>query len=191
MKTSDHEALLRRQQRSTRTLSGFGLSAFGFRLSALGFGLWALGFARDHRKLRVFHDAHRLTLAIYKHTKNFPKEEWYGLRAQIRKASTSIPTNIVEGSARRTTRAYLNFLNVARASAAEVTYLVLLTFQLEMLSKGSFAILDQLCQQLVPQLEALVDSVEKLWSEERKGKRAKVVRIHAKVRNGYPSKTKA
>jgi hypothetical protein len=60
-----------------------------------------------------------------------------------------------------------------------------------MLSKGSFAILDQLCQQLVPQLEALVDSVEKLWSEERKGKRAKVVRIHAKVRNGYPSKTKA
>jgi four helix bundle protein len=191
MKTSDHEALLRRQQRSTRTLSGFGLSAFGFRLWAFGFGLWALGFARDHRKLRVFHDAHRLTLAIYKHTKNFPKEEWYGLRAQIRKASTSIPTNIVEGSARRTTREYLNFLNIARASAAEVTYLVLLTFQLEMLSKGSFAILDQLCQQLVPQLEALVDSVEKLWSEERKGKRAKVVRIHAKVRNGYPSKTKA
>jgi four helix bundle protein len=191
MKTSDHEALLRRQQRSTRTLSGFGLSAFGFRLWAFGFGLWALGFARDHRKLRVFHDAHRLTLAIYKHTKNFPKEEWYGLRAQIRKASTSIPTNIVEGSARRTTREYLNFLNIARASAAEVTYLVLLTFQLEMLSKGSFAILDQLCQQLVPQLEALVDSVEQLRSEERKGKRAKVVRIHAKVRNGYPSKTKA
>ena len=56
--------------------------------------------ASDHRKLRVFHEAHRLTLAIYKHTKNFPKEEWYGLRAQIRKAAVSIPTNIVEGSAR-------------------------------------------------------------------------------------------
>lgn len=52
--------------------------------------------ARDHRKLRVFHDAHRLTLAIYKHTKNFPKDEWYGLRAQISKASVTIPTNIVE-----------------------------------------------------------------------------------------------
>src|SRR5262245_9438 len=140
--------------------------AYG-RFSALGFGLWALGhggcrawflpylqpedaMARDHRKLRVFHDAHRLTLAIYKHTKTFPKEEWYGLRAQIRKASVSIPTNIVEGSARRTTREYLNFLNIARASAAEVTYLVLLTFQLEMLSKSSFAILDQQCQQVVP-----------------------------------------
>ena len=129
--------------------------------------------ARDHRKLRVFHDAHRLTLAIYKHTKNFPKEEWYGLRAQIRKASVSIPTNIVEGSARRSTREYLNFLNIARASGSEVAYLVHLTFELEMLSKNSFLTLDQLCERLVPQLEALVDSVERLWREERKARRAK------------------
>ena len=124
--------------------------------------------ARDHRKLRVFHDAHRLTLAIYKHTKNFPKEEWYGLRAQIRKASVSIPTNIVEGSARR---------------SAEVAYLVQLTLALEMLSRSSFAILDQLCQQLVPQLEALVAGVEKLWLEERMAKRAKTARIRARVRS--------
>jgi len=132
--------------------------------------------ARDHRKLRVFQNAHRLTLAIYKHTKNFPKDEWYGLRAQIRKASVSIPTNIVEGSARRSTREYLNFLNIARASGAEVAYLVQLTCALEILSNSSFAILDELCQQLVPQLEALVDSIEKLWVEERKAKRAKMKR---------------
>jgi len=138
--------------------------------------------ARDHRKLRVFHDAHRLTLAIYKHTKTFPKGEWYGLRAQIRKASVSIPTNIVEGSARRSTREYLNFLNIARASGAEVAYLVQLTCALEILSKSSFAILDQLCQQLVPQLEALVDSVEKLWIEERKAKRVKAARNRVRAK---------
>ena len=129
--------------------------------------------ARDHRKLRVFEEAHRLTLAIYKHTKNFPKEEWYGLRAQLRKASASIPTNIVEGSARLSTREYLNFLNIARASGAEVSYLVRLTFELEMLNKNSYATLDRLCQQLVPQLEALVTRVEQLWVEERKAKRAR------------------
>jgi four helix bundle protein len=138
--------------------------------------------ARDHRKLRVFHDARRLALAIYKHTKNFPKEEWYGLRVQIRKASVSIPTNIVEGSARRSTREYLNFLNIARASGAEVAYLVHLTFELEMMTKSSFAVLDQLCQQLVPQLEALVESVSQLWLEERKGRRAKAARKRAGVR---------
>ena len=64
----------------------------------------------------------------------------------------------------------MNLLNIARASGAEVAYLVQLTCALEILSKSSFAILDQLCQQLVPQLEALVDSVEKLWIEERKAR---------------------
>ena len=40
--------------------------------------------SRDHRKLRVFHDAHNLALAIYRETKNFPKDEWFGLRLQMR-----------------------------------------------------------------------------------------------------------
>ena len=139
--------------------------------------------ARDHRKLRVFHDAHRLTLAIYKHTKNFPKDEWYGLRAQIRKASVSIPTNIAERSVRRSTREYLNFLNIARASGAEVAYLVQLTYALDILAKSSFAILDELCQRLVPQLEALVDSVEQLWIEEKEAKRVKAARRRARARS--------
>jgi four helix bundle protein len=138
--------------------------------------------ARDHRKLRVFADAHRLTLAIYKHTKSFPKEEWFGLRAQIRRAAVSIATNIVEGSARRTTREYLHFLNVARASGAEVDYLVGLTFELEMLAKDSFSALSQICSRLVPQLEALVQRVELLLAEERKLRRARNERRGRKPR---------
>ena len=39
--------------------------------------------ARDHRKLRVFHDAHQLTRAVYQRTRQFPKDEWFGLRAQL------------------------------------------------------------------------------------------------------------
>ena len=54
--------------------------------------------SRDHRKLRVFNDAHRLTLAIYKHTKGFPKEEWFGIRQQMRRAATSIPSTILNFS---------------------------------------------------------------------------------------------
>ena len=128
--------------------------------------------ARDHRKLRVFGEAHRLVLAIYKHTKSFPKEEWFGIRAQIRKASVSIPTNIVEGSARRSTREYLNFLNIARASGSEVEYIVTLSYELELLSRESFVVLNRMCSNLLPQLEALVQQVERLLAEERKKKRA-------------------
>jgi len=129
----------------------------------------------------VFQESHRLSLAIYKHTKSFPKEEWYGLRAQIRRATVSIAANIVEGSARRTTREYLNFLNIARASAAEVAYLVQLTFELAMLSKDAFVVLDQMCQRLVPQLEALVEGVAQLLAEERKAKRAKAAQVRART----------
>src|SRR5262245_60188253 len=115
--------------------------------------------SRDHRKLRVFADAHQLAVAIYKHTKTFPRDEVFGLRAQLRRAAVSIPTNIVEGSARRATREYLNFLNIARASAGEVAYIVDLCFELELLPKESHATLSRNCSSLVPQLEALVQQV--------------------------------
>jgi four helix bundle protein len=57
--------------------------------------------SRDHTKLRVCADAHRLTLDIYRQTKDFPRDEWFGTRAQLRRAAVSIPTNIVEGNARK------------------------------------------------------------------------------------------
>jgi four helix bundle protein len=129
--------------------------------------------ARDHRKLRAFQNAHRLTVAIYKYTKSFPKDEWFGLRAQMRRSAVSIATNIVEGSARRTTKEYLNFLNVARGSGAEVAYLVDLTFELELLAKDPFVVLARMCSQLVPQLESLVQQVAQLVAEERRARRMK------------------
>src|SRR4029079_16765498 len=79
--------------------------------------------ARDHRTLRVFKLADSLAIDIYQATKNFPSEERYGLQAQIRRAAVSAATNIVEGCARRSDREYVNFLNVATGSAAEVRYL--------------------------------------------------------------------
>jgi four helix bundle protein len=126
--------------------------------------------ARDHRKLRVFHDAHQQVLAIYKTTCNFPRDEWYALRSQIRKAAVSVPSNIVEGNARRTTKEYVHFLDVARGSAAELTYLVDLASELGYLSGATFKALNDRCERVCRQLEALLRTMELLLIEEQRQK---------------------
>jgi four helix bundle protein len=68
--------------------------------------------------------ADALVLDIYRETRTFPAEERYGLQAQIRRASVSVSSNLVEGSARRGDVEYLNFCNIACASAFETRYLL-------------------------------------------------------------------
>ena len=122
--------------------------------------------ARDHRKLRVFADAHALTLLIYQHTRNFPRDEWYGLRLQMRKAAVSMPSNLVEGNARRTTREYVSFINIARGSAAELLYLVDLASELDYLSGPAHEQLNAHCARVCAQLEALLRRMKLLLGEE-------------------------
>ena len=123
--------------------------------------------ARDYRRLRVFHDAHQLAVAIYQETRNFPRDEWFGIRAQLRRAAVSISSNLVEGSARRSLREYSSFVNISRASAAEVGYLVALASELGYLPPGAGEQLQQRCDQLIPQLESLIQKLDLLMKTER------------------------
>lgn len=77
--------------------------------------------------LVVWQKAHALTLVVYKATKNFPKEEIYGLTSQMRRASVSVGANISEGFKKRGKADKARIMNIAQGSLEEVRYYMILS----------------------------------------------------------------
>ena len=114
---------------------------------------------RDHRKLRGFELADQLAVDIYRATKTFPPEERFGLAQQMRRAAVSIPSNIVEGCARKSLSEYLRFLDIAFASSRELGYQISLAFRLGFLSAEQNATLSTLSDETSRVLNGLLRSL--------------------------------
>jgi four helix bundle protein len=93
---------------------------------------------RNFKQLKVWSKAHELTLAIYQATSDFPKDELYGLTSQIRRACTSIPSNIAEGCDRGSNADMIRFLYITSGSASELEYQLLLASDLELLDQANY-----------------------------------------------------
>jgi four helix bundle protein len=78
----------------------------------------------NYKDLVVFQKADELALQVYRLTEKFPKSEMFGLTSQIRRAALSIPTNIVEGYARKSKKELAQFIGIALGSHAETEYLL-------------------------------------------------------------------
>jgi four helix bundle protein len=85
---------------------------------------------RDYKKYVVWKKSHELTLDIYKVTIDFPKDELFGLTGQIKRSSSSIPTNIAEGCGRNSDKDFCRFLYIAFGSANELEYQIILSIDL-------------------------------------------------------------
>jgi four helix bundle protein len=88
------------------------------------------GHLRDFRELKVWQLSHALALQLYKITAAFPREEVYGLTAQLRRAAVSVGANIAEGSGRHSDPGMRQFLVIAHGSATEIQYLLLIASDL-------------------------------------------------------------
>jgi len=98
----------------------------------------------NYKNLNVWQKADYLAFEIYKITKNFPKEELYGLTSQLRRASLSIPTNIVEGYSKKGDKELARFINISLGSLAEVEYLLDFSGRLGYLNEEDYHRIDTL-----------------------------------------------
>jgi four helix bundle protein len=114
----------------------------------------------DFKDLKVWTKAHELTLAVYRRTRVFPKEEMYGLTSQLRRAAASIGANIAEGCGRRSDGEMKRFLQIARGSATELGYHFLLARDLQLLDKDEFKNLEGKVLEVQRMLASLVQRLQ-------------------------------
>src|SRR5262245_4642978 len=114
--------------------------------------------SRDYRPLRVFGFADELVAQVYQISARLPPSDRFGLQGQLRRAAVSAASSIVEGSARRTTREFVYFLNIAAGSSAEAGYLLTLLPRLHAAAAFDTAPLEQKYRVLSGGLQVLIKS---------------------------------
>lgn len=121
----------------------------------------------DYKKLEVWKKAHALTIDIYKLSNKFPSEERYGMVSQIRRATASIPMNIAEGSGSLYEKEFIRFLGIARRSACEVEYQIILCKNLEYVNELEYM---QLSSELKTVSRMLNGLIKNLVEKQNKNK---------------------
>ena len=111
---------------------------------------------KDFKDLKVWVKAHEVTLAVYQDTRGFPREEIYGLTSQMRRAAASVAANIAEGCGRRSDAELHRFLQIARGSASELEYHLLLARDLRFMSEIEFERLETRVMEIQKMLTSLV-----------------------------------
>lgn len=104
---------------------------------------------KSFKDLIVWQKAYQLVIEIYKLTKNFPKDEVYGLTQQMRRCAVSIPSNIAEGYGRQFSKEYRQFLSIAYGSRCELETQYLLSVNLDYAEKNG-------------EIEGLIEEVGKM-----------------------------
>jgi len=113
----------------------------------------------NYEELDVYKKSHNFVLEIYKITKTFPNDEKYRLVDQLTRAAYSIPSNIAEGNSRNTTKEYINFLYMARGSANEIKYFLLLSKDLNYINEETYSKLKNKIVIIITLLNGLTNSL--------------------------------
>jgi four helix bundle protein len=115
---------------------------------------------KTFRELIVWQKSMNFVTEVYKASKQFPKDENFGLISQIRRSAVSIPSNISEGYGREGLNDYLRFLNIAMASLFELQTQIEIAFNLEYINKEIFGSLYELSREIERMLSSFIRSLK-------------------------------
>jgi len=110
--------------------------------------------AKCFEDLIVWQKAHQWVLLVYKHSEKFPKEEKYGLIAQLRRSAVSVPANIAEGFKKRGKADKVRYINIAQGSLEESRYYLILSRDLSYLDDSKISALIEAQEEIGRMLES-------------------------------------
>ena len=111
---------------------------------------------RDYRDLVLWQRAVELAAEVHRVTLKLPRHELFGLAAQMRRSAVSIPSNIAEGSGRRTTREFIAFLHIARGSLSELRTQLLLASKVSYVTGSEISLAENLSDEVGKLLNAVI-----------------------------------
>ncbi len=117
----------------------------------------------NYKKLKVWKKSHLITLTIYKLTSDFPDSERYGLISQMRRAASSVPMNIAEGAQSISDQMFIKHLGIARGSAAELEYQLILAKDLNFIEV-------ERASKVLEELEEVLKMLNGLYKKIKEGK---------------------
>ncbi len=114
----------------------------------------------SHKKLDIWKFGLNLLLDIYKLTKNFPKEETFGLTSQLRRASISVISNIAEGLSRTSSLEKIRFLEISRSSLVEIDTQLEISITLGYCKETELIEIDKLSNGLFAMISSLIKKIK-------------------------------
>ncbi len=123
-------------------------------------GLGEIKSYRPHKKLLLWQEAMALVVQVYESTRAFPREEEFGLKSQLRRASVSVVSNIAEGLARRSKNDKLHFLNISQASLSEIDTQIEISLRLQYIALTTFNLIQSQLIMIQKLLSGLSRNIE-------------------------------
>ena len=124
--------------------------------------------ARLYKNMEIFKLGYELTIDIHKILKKFPEKEKDNIISQMRRASTSIPINIAEGSVKKSDKEFLNFLSHSYGSAKEVDVLLSMSKDLEYISQKEYDFLFAKLDKLMAKLFGFMKNIESRFEDKKR-----------------------